>query len=194
MKCTGQELFNALTQREMIQIFTGTCQQFLKFSVVKYMNSNIFVEWVPGRGVGRHSYSYILIRIRLSILMAILIWIPPQVIHKLENQRKFVLLLFTTFPGSLFIFLTRVIGVIVSFGLAGSGSRSTTLTSGDVDHGSCFVSPFSSVNHVTLLLTFEVAYSICLVCLCTCVPVLFIPKKIEFPIPGHGYLLRGTGI
>ena len=24
MKCTGQELFNALTQREMIQLFTGT--------------------------------------------------------------------------------------------------------------------------------------------------------------------------
>jgi hypothetical protein len=24
--------------------------------------------------------------------------------------------------------------------------------------------------------------------------VLFIRKKIEFPIPGHGYLLRGTGI
>ena len=23
MKCTGQELFNALTQRDMIQIFTG---------------------------------------------------------------------------------------------------------------------------------------------------------------------------
>ena len=24
MKCTGQELFNALTQRDMIQIFTGS--------------------------------------------------------------------------------------------------------------------------------------------------------------------------
>jgi hypothetical protein len=57
MKCTGQELFNALTQREMIQIFTGTYQPTLpEVSGRKDRNSSILVQWVPGRGVGRHIF------------------------------------------------------------------------------------------------------------------------------------------
>lgn len=54
MKCTGQELFNALTQKEMIQIFTGgpavMSDQAEKGGEFQYLGGNItgkFLEVVP---------------------------------------------------------------------------------------------------------------------------------------------------
>jgi len=54
MKCTGQELFNALTQREMIQIFTGgtavMSDQAEKGGNFQFLGGNItgkFIEVVP---------------------------------------------------------------------------------------------------------------------------------------------------
>lgn len=54
MKCTGQELFNALTQREMIQIFTGgpavMSDQAEKGGTFQFLGGNItgkFLEVVP---------------------------------------------------------------------------------------------------------------------------------------------------
>jgi len=54
MKCTGQELFNALTQREMIQLFTGgpavMSDQAEKGGDFQYLGGNItgkFLEVVP---------------------------------------------------------------------------------------------------------------------------------------------------
>jgi hypothetical protein len=47
MKCTGQELFNALTQREMIQIFTGTYQPTVP-EVSRSEKKGIPVYWFSG--------------------------------------------------------------------------------------------------------------------------------------------------
>merc|ERR1711874_625048 len=54
MKCTGQELYNALTQRDMIQIFTGAAANMeeeaaegKEFQMLSGNITGVFIELVP---------------------------------------------------------------------------------------------------------------------------------------------------
>ncbi len=110
MKCTGQELFNALTQREMIQIFTGTSQQFLKFPVV--------FQWIDTSTCRYLTLSWIDSRFDVDPDPTLYFDADPDsdpgptssyTVHKLENQKFWFIFIYNISNLHCFIFLISVI-------------------------------------------------------------------------------------